>query len=167
MLLLQLVEWWGWRWPRKKALLQKKAVATQKCMVAVPTPKQIRCRLDSLHSILSIPDSKSAPVRLLHLSFRDFLIDPLKKGKSLFWVDKRETHERLASKCLELLSSSEGLQQDICKLLNSGTLRSEIDEQTIATCLPPELQYACHYWVHHLKQSDHYIYNGDPIHLFL
>ncbi|KAI9775015.1 MAG: hypothetical protein M1839_001615 [Geoglossum umbratile] len=40
---------------------------------------QIRCRLDSLHSILSIPDSKSAPVRILHLSFHDFLIDPQKK----------------------------------------------------------------------------------------
>ncbi|KAH0550954.1 hypothetical protein GP486_007681, partial [Trichoglossum hirsutum] len=131
-------------------------------------PKEdVRCRLDSLHSVLSIPDSEDLPVRLLHLSFRDFLVDPQKKEKSPFWVDERETHERLASKCLELLSSLEGLQQNMCKLLNPGTLRSEIDEQTIAICLPPELQYACRYWVHHLEQSDRHIHDGDPIHLFL
>jgi hypothetical protein len=131
-------------------------------------PKEdIGCRLDSLHSVLSIHVNEDVPVRLFHLSFRDFLVDPQKKGKSLFWVDKRETHERLASKCLELLSSPEGLQQNMCKLLNPGTLRSEIDEQTIATCLPPGLQYACRYWVHHLEQSDCHIHDGDPIHLFL
>ncbi|KAI9867269.1 MAG: hypothetical protein M1813_009547 [Trichoglossum hirsutum] len=129
--------------------------------------KRIRCRLDSLHSILSIPDSEDLPIRLLHLSFRDFLVDPQKRGKSLFWVDKRETHEKLASKCLELLSSPEGLRQDMCKLLNPGTLRSEIDERTIAICLPSELQYACRYWAHHLEQSDCHIHDGDPIHLFL
>ncbi|KAI9775305.1 MAG: hypothetical protein M1839_001289 [Geoglossum umbratile] len=130
-------------------------------------PKEdIRCRLDSLHSVLSIHANEDVPVRLFHLSFRDFLVDPQKK-KSPFWVDKKETHERLASKCLELLSSPEGLQQNICKLLNPGTLRSEIDEQTIAICLPPELQYACRYWVHHLDQSDCHIHDGDPTHLFL
>ncbi|KAH0533919.1 hypothetical protein FGG08_007466, partial [Glutinoglossum americanum] len=129
--------------------------------------EDIRCRLDSLHSVLSIPDSEDLPVRLLHLSFHDFLVDPQKKGKSPFWVDKRETHERLASKCLELLSSPEGLRQNMCKLLNPGTLRREINEQTIATCLSPELQYACRYWAHHLEQSDRHIHDEDPIHLFL
>jgi hypothetical protein len=126
--------------------------------------EQIRCRLDFLHSILSIPDSKDVPVKLLHLSFHDFLTDPQKKSQ--FWVDKRETHERLASKCLKLLSSPEGLWQNICKLLNPGTPRSEIDEQIITTCLSPELQYACRYWVHHLEQSGCHIRDGDPTHLF-
>jgi NACHT domain len=129
--------------------------------------EDVRCRLDSLHSVLSIPDSGDLPVRLLHQSFRDFLVDPQKKGKSPFWVDEREIHERLAGKCLELLSSSEGLRQNMCKLLNPGTLRSEIDEQKIAICLPPELQYACRYWVHHLEQSGSHIHDGDPTYLFL
>jgi hypothetical protein len=128
--------------------------------------EDVRCRLDSLQSVLSVPDREDLPVRLLHLSFRDFLVDPQKKEKSPFWVDERKTHKRLASKCLELLSSPEGLQQNMCKLLNPGTLRSEIDERTIAIYLPPELQYACRYWVHHLEQSDRHIHDGDPIHLF-
>jgi hypothetical protein len=129
--------------------------------------EDIRCRLDSLHSVLGIPDSEDVPVRLLHLSFRDFLVDAQKRGKSPFWVDERETHERLASKCLELLSSLEGLRQDMCNLLNPGTLRSEIDEQTIAIYLPPGLQYACRYWVHHLEQSKSRIHDADLVHVFL
>ncbi|KAH0562822.1 hypothetical protein GP486_002547 [Trichoglossum hirsutum] len=131
-------------------------------------PKEdIRCRLDSLHSVLSIHADEDVPVRLFHLSFREFLVDSEKKGKSPFWVDERKTHERLASKCLELLSSPEGLRQNMCKLPNPGTLKSEIGEQKIAICLSPELQYACRYWVHHLEQSDYHIHDGDLIHIFL
>ncbi len=49
----------------------------------------VACILDLLHSVLSIPTSQAQPVRLLHLSFRDFLVDPEKKEKSLFWVDEK------------------------------------------------------------------------------
>ncbi|KAH0556398.1 hypothetical protein GP486_005680 [Trichoglossum hirsutum] len=129
--------------------------------------KQIRCRLGSLHSVLNIPNSEHVPIRLLHLSFREFLIDPQKQGNSPFWVGEKETHERLVSQCLKLMSSPNGLQQNMCKLLNPRTLRSEIGEQKIAICLPPELQYACRYWVHHLEQSGGHIHDGDPTYLFL
>lgn len=125
----------------------------------------ISCRLDSLHSVLSIPKSDDVPIRLLHLSFREFLIDARKQGKSLFWVDEEETHERLATQCLKLMSSSKGLRQNMCNLLMPGTLKSEIDERKIANDLSPELQYACRYWVYHLEQSKRY--NGESIHLFL
>ncbi|EMD67664.1 hypothetical protein COCSADRAFT_158031 [Bipolaris sorokiniana ND90Pr] len=46
--------------------------------------EEIQCRLDSLHSVLSVSNSEDAPVRLLHLSFREFLVDPQKQGKSPF-----------------------------------------------------------------------------------
>jgi hypothetical protein len=107
------------------------------------------------------------PVRLLHLSFRDFLLDPQKRGKSPFWVDERETHERLASKCLQLMSSPKGLKQNMCNLTRPGTLRSEIDSRTIDDGLPPEMRYACRYWVHHLEQSKGRICDRDSVHTFL
>jgi hypothetical protein len=129
--------------------------------------EEIQCRLDSLHSVLSVPDSKDTPVRLLHLSFREFLVDPQKQGKSLFWVDKKRTHQKLASRCLELMSGSSGLRQDMCSLSAPGVLRSEIDERTIADNLPPDLQYACRYWITHLEQSKQDILDGDITHLFL
>jgi hypothetical protein len=128
---------------------------------------EIKCQLDFLHSVLSVPNSKDIPIRLLHLSFREFLVDPQKEGKSLFWVDEKSTHKKLASCCLELMSGPSGLHQDMCSLSEPGVLRSEIDEGTIASSLPPDLQYACRYWVDHLKQSQHDIVDGDTTHLFL
>jgi hypothetical protein len=129
--------------------------------------EEVRCQLDSLHAVLSVPNNEDTPVRLLHLSFREFLIDPHKRGKSPFWVDDKRTHQKLASRCLELMSGSSGLHQDMCGLPGPGALRSEVDEQTVATRLPPDLQYACRYWVDHLKQSGQGIVDGDATHLFL
>jgi hypothetical protein len=112
--------------------------------------EDIHCTLDSLHSVLNIPNNENSPVRLLHLSFRDFLLDPKRRGQSAFWVDEGKIHERLATKCLELLSKS--LRQDICDLQKPGVLIFEIDNQVIEKTLPPELLYACRYWAYHLEQ---------------
>jgi hypothetical protein len=129
--------------------------------------KQVERRLDALHSVLSIPNGESVPIRPLHLSFREFLVDPQKQGKSPFWVNEKSTHQKLASRCLELMSGPGGLRQDMCSLSGPGVLRSEIDEGTIASSLSPELQYACRYWISHLKQSQHDIIDGDTTHMFL
>ncbi|KAI1527247.1 WD40 repeat [Pyrenophora tritici-repentis] len=128
---------------------------------------QVQHRLKGLHSVLSVPSKKDVPIRLLHLSFREFLVDPPKQGKSPFWVDEKGTHRELAFRCFELMSQSSGLRQDMCGLSGPGVLRSEIDEQTIASSLSPDLQYACRYWVDHLKQSGQGIVDGDATHLFL
>ncbi|KAF2676795.1 hypothetical protein K458DRAFT_179878, partial [Lentithecium fluviatile CBS 122367] len=142
------------------------SIASLTRLLQVPQ-KEIECRLDALHSVLSVPDSPGIPVRLLHLSFRDFLIDRQRQGKSQFWIDARDTHKGLVSFCLELMSGPDGLHQDICNLAAPGTVRSEIDEGTITSYLSPELQYACRYWASHIEQSQQKIADGDAIHLFL
>jgi hypothetical protein len=125
----------------------------------------ISCRLDSLHSVLNVPTRDDVPVRLLHLSFREFLVDTSNQ-KSLFWVDERARHEELASYCLQLMSGPNGLQQNMCDL-QPGTLRSEVNEGRITSHLSPELQYACRYWVYHLKQSKRYVSNKATTDTFL
>ena len=131
-------------------------------------PKEdISCRLDLLHSVLSISVDENVPIRLLHLSFRDFLLDTQKRGKSPFWVDKRETHKRLVSKCIQLMSSSKGLRQNMCNLMRPETSRSEINNQIIDNALSLEVRYACRYWVHHLEQSRGCIRDEDLVHTFL
>src|SRR5262249_47451299 len=130
----------------------------------------IEDQLDLLHSVLSIPLDPSIPVRLLHLSFRDFLVDPEKgreQEKYPFWVDERETHERLADRCLQLLSTGDTLKRDICSLRLPGIRRSEIDQHTIDAGLPPEVQYGCRYWVYHWKESGRRIRDGDLADCFL
>ena len=90
----------------------------------------VKFRLDPLHSVLSVPTSQSAPVRLLHLSFRDFLVDAKKRDKSPFWIDEKKTHAELASKCIQLMSKPGCLKKDICNLQKPGRLRATIDDQT-------------------------------------
>ena len=101
--------------------------------------EDIRCRLDSLHFVLSIPIDERLPIRLLHLSFRDFLLDSQKRGKRLFWVNESEAHQKLATRCLQLLSSPKGLKQNICKLSSPGSLRNEIDKRLLDETLPAQL----------------------------
>ncbi len=126
----------------------------------------ICCRLDSLHSVLMIPKREDGPIRLLHLSFRDFLVDTKKKGRP-FWINAKETHKTLASQCYKLMSNPQGLRPDMCNLRSPGFLTSEIDEETIASYLPPELQYTCRYWVHHLEQSEGRINDKHWVYFFL
>jgi hypothetical protein len=129
--------------------------------------KTIDRRLDSLHSVLSIPANQDSPVRLLHLSFRDFLLDVEKRGKSPFWVDERETHETIAIKCLELMSQPQCLREDICELETPGKLRTKIDSQTIDRRLPADVRYACRHWVYHLENNNRPIRDQDRVHIFL
>lgn len=120
-------------------------------------------RLSLLHSVLSIPSDHAKPVRLFHLSFRDFLLDPTTRGRTPFWVDEKRMQQRLAARCLHICGS---LRKNICGL-NHDTNRAEIDRQTIDHYLPPELQYSCRYWVHHLTQSEDPIAKMDDVLSFL
>jgi WD40 repeat protein len=125
---------------------------------------QLRC----LHSVLSVSSNANAPIRLLHLSFREFL---MKKSHSdlgrQFTIDESTSHGYLADKCLALLQSSEGLRKDICQLKRPGVLRSEIDNATIESCIPQHLRYACRYWVYHIRDSGRKISDGDEAVHFL
>jgi NACHT domain len=129
--------------------------------------EEVDNNLHLLHSVLSIPTNQELSVRLLHFSFREFLLDPEKRGKSPFWVDERERHEAIATKCLDLMSQPGCLREDICHLESPGRLRSEINSQTIDRCLPADVQYACQYWVYHLEKSGKRIHDGDAVCVFL
>jgi hypothetical protein len=121
--------------------------------------------LDLLHSVLSVPSSPNSPVRLLHLSFRDFLVDPQKRETNPFWVDERHTHQQLAARCLQTMY--DGLRIDVCGLQAPGMLRSTINPQIISDHIPPELQYASLYWVYHIQQGGLQLNDGDKYHAFL
>ena len=122
-------------------------------------------RLDLLQSVLSVPPSPDSPVRVLHLSFRDFLVDPEKRETNPFWVDEKRTHEDMATNCLQIMR--EHLHTDICGLEWPGTPRVAVSLQKIHGALPPEVQYACLYWVHHLQEAKGRIRDGDQVHDFL
>jgi len=128
---------------------------------------KIKRRLDDLHSVLRIPQDHDSPVRLLHLSFGEFLLKNEICRERPFWVDEVATHEMLATKCLELLSGPHCLRENMCNLEYPGKPRSEIDSRIVDSCLPRHVQYACRYWVHHLEHGTARIHDQDPVHIFL
>lgn len=122
-------------------------------------------QLDMLHSVLSIPMSPESPVRLLHLSFREFLVDPEKREKNPFWVDERDTHKKMAINCLRVMN--EHLRTDICRLGKPGKRRLSITVQATDSCMPPELQYSCLYWVYHIQQASQLLDDSSEVYEFL
>ncbi|KFY78543.1 hypothetical protein V499_02323 [Pseudogymnoascus sp. VKM F-103] len=121
--------------------------------------------LDLLHSVLSIPSNPDIPVRLLHLSFRDFLLDSEKREEHPFWINEQKCHQRLATQCLQTLSK--GLKNDICNLQVPERLQADVDRQTINAKIPLDIQYACQYWVYHLKEGRNIISDDDQVYKFL
>ncbi|KAM5349182.1 hypothetical protein ACJ41O_009005 [Fusarium nematophilum] len=127
--------------------------------------RDIKATLADLDTILHIPDETSHPVRLYHHSFRDFLLDHDRCSDLDFWVDEKQVHKALADSCVMVMSRM--LRMDICGLGSLGTRIKDIDPGRIEQCIPPELQYACLYWVQHYLQSGTRLSDGDRAHLFL
>lgn len=125
----------------------------------------VRLQLDALNSVLQVPDDGDMPVQVLHLSFREFLTDPEKKGQSPFWIEERKIHQQLASDCLRLMESS--LRRDICGLKEPAARTDEVSSEALAAHVPPQLQYACRYWVDHLDQGRRQAADDGDEHQFL
>ncbi|KAF3342156.1 hypothetical protein VdG2_09694 [Verticillium dahliae VDG2] len=114
-------------------------------------PDVVKTRLRTMHSVLNVP-SNDLPVRLFHLSFRDYLVDPDQKETNVFWVDQRAANQTLARNCLRVMAA--GLRENICNMSYPGMRRSAVDSQCIDEALPPEVQYACRFWAYHWTAAE-------------
>ena len=121
--------------------------------------------LSDLHSVLNVPKDRERVVRLLHPSFRDFLLDDQRCWDRQFWVNKKEAHKLLAQSCLQLMSKR--LKMDFCGLSTPDTLAEEVPTAKVKECLPGSLQYACLYWVQHLQKSKACLQDSNQVHEFL
>jgi DnaJ-class molecular chaperone len=68
-------------------------------------------RLNRFHSVLSIPNASDKPVRILHLSFRDFLVNTT----SIFRVDEAETHCKIALHCFASWKTASNATSVVCQ----------------------------------------------------
>ncbi|KAF8542140.1 putative WD-repeat protein [Trichophaea hybrida] len=127
--------------------------------------KTVGVRLRCLHSVLDIPENQEFPVRLLHPSFRDFLLDQERCLDPQFFVHEEKAHEHLFVCCLKVMSKH--LHRDMCNLRRSGARINEVKDDEIKNCLPHDVQYACLYWVNHLQRSSVELCDNDRVHIFL
>jgi hypothetical protein len=118
---------------------------------------------EDLYAILNIPEDSIRPLRLHHPSFRDFLLKKDRCGD--FWVDEKEAHQVLATSCIQLMSQT--LKKNICGMHAPGSQASQVQNSRLQKCLPPEVQYACLYWVQHLQRGGSQVQDGEEAHRFL
>jgi hypothetical protein len=135
------------------------------CRLVYLTEQSVDQALEDLHAILDIPKNKARPLRLHHPSFRDFLLDKGRCGGSNFWVNEKRAHQTLAESCIRLMSTF--LKQDICEQDVPGALVADVESSRVEQCVPPEVQYACLYWVEHLQKSGAQLCDNNRVHQFL
>ncbi|THZ19954.1 WD40 repeat-like protein [Aureobasidium pullulans] len=83
--------------------------------------------LAALHSVLDISENTKRPIRLFHLSFRDYLIDP-DQCPEAFLINEPALHVQIAAMCVELMTRH--LRRDLCRLQKPGTMRSQVGQET-------------------------------------
>ncbi|PMD42130.1 YVTN repeat-like/Quino protein amine dehydrogenase [Hyaloscypha variabilis F] len=143
-------------------LLSTFSVESWSELLRIPKPRIDRMLRD-FHAILDVPEDQTRRLRLHHPSFRDFLLDRERCGDADLWVDEKQAHRTLAVRCIQQMSAF--LKKDICAVHTPGTLVSDIQKTRLDHYLPPEVQYACVYWIHHLEKSGAVL--GDPTYDFL
>jgi len=109
----------------------------------------ISTTLRSLHSLLLVPTSEVAPVRVFHKSFPDFLMDQRRCTDYQFFVDPQIHHAKILLSCLNLML--ERLKRNLCRLDNH-TILSEVEDLACRRKdhIGDTLGYACCFWAKHL-----------------
>jgi len=125
--------------------------------------EDVDATFNDLYAILDIPEDPTLQLRLHHPSFRDFLLSKDRCGD--FWVDEKNAHQILATGCIQLMSQT--LKKDICEMHAPDFQASQVKSSLIKECLPPEVQYACLYWVQHLQRSGSQVHDDGETHQFL
>jgi WD40 repeat protein len=108
--------------------------------------------LHCLYSVLDIPEEADRRIRLVHPSFRDFLLDPARSSNKTFSVDAKSTHRDLLFCCLRLMKAY--LRRNMCNIQWPGTRTHDIPKARIDQLIAHPTQYACRNWIYHLQQSD-------------
>ncbi|KAI8953579.1 hypothetical protein F4801DRAFT_121775 [Xylaria longipes] len=112
----------------------------------------IYSRLDSLCSVLVVPEPSKGPVYISHHSFREFLLRK-RDGNGLIWINE-QVHQDLFTACIQLLSrqSKGGLRRDICGLNHPGSEVNQVDGRRVEDSIPIHTRYACRHWIDHLRE---------------
>jgi len=116
------------------------------------TPSDISTALNSLHSLLLVPEGTEDSIHAFHKSFPDFLMDPKRCQDTRFFVDPPVHHTEVLLSCLHLME--ERLKRNICDLDDYADLS---DVNDVSSCrkehIGDALEYACQFWTKHLVGS--------------
>ncbi|KAF8337928.1 uncharacterized protein EI90DRAFT_3118383 [Cantharellus anzutake] len=108
----------------------------------------IRCTLTELAPLLSGVKDRHMPIRILHQSFRDFIVNRIDVNLCRYAVDATRENARVALRCTQILN------QDLSSVEGLGLIES-LTVRDVLPSIPPEklsehLHYACRHIVYHL-----------------
>ncbi|RPA72110.1 hypothetical protein BJ508DRAFT_315020 [Ascobolus immersus RN42] len=132
--------------------------------------KDVKVVLNRLTSLLDISttDKVRDSIRLIHPSFRDFLLDS-ERSPAHISIKEGEVHQQLLAGCLTVMR--EQLKKNCCGLekLNTSilSLKREGLYEDLVERFSAELRYSCKYWFQHILRGQVVLSDGDNVHQFL
>jgi hypothetical protein len=106
--------------------------------------------LRQISAILNYEHDTSEPVRLIHLSFIDYLCEPARCLDIMnYGVNPVRDHLWLTECCLEILTTR--LRYNICDIRDPSLLNDEVPnlQEQLLDCVSELLSYACRFWAVH------------------
>jgi hypothetical protein len=103
-----------------------------------------------LGSLLIGSTGQNTPIRILHLSFIDFLTDPSRSEG--FFIDMKEQKHSIAILTLNIMTRH--FKRDICKTNDPFALNPTIREVQNRMMKFEALNYVCRHWVKHVVNLD-------------
>lgn len=124
----------------------------------------VRNTLSGMHSVLHVPIDSHQPIRIIHPTFTEFLLQPppapftlISSGRpapitSVLRILPAEQHWYLFSRCLVAMSA---LKRDMIGIGNLTRFKSEVEalESKIVASIESHVAYACRYWGVHLRDG--------------
>lgn len=108
--------------------------------------------LRDLRSVIYCPLDQGSTIRLLHPSFRKFLMSTRRCSDRRFSVDEKEVHHVLFMRCFWTISTA-------LKLYMRSEEGTPVDSGNVSKHIPAYFQYACRFWVTHLLRSGKIVEN--------
>jgi hypothetical protein len=114
---------------------------------------KIRTIITPLGSLLDGVLDEEKPIRPLHTSFRDFLLD--EDRSSIFHLDILPRHHLFLGRAL-LTCMEKTLKFNICDLEDSRLRNTKVPDLTsrVTKAIPPHLAYSCQYWMGHMRHAE-------------
>ncbi|KAH9896608.1 hypothetical protein C8Q73DRAFT_788949 [Cubamyces lactineus] len=135
---------------------QRLSPAMLDALLDLPTGTASRV-LPVFGAILTISDSQddTTPIRIIHLSFSNFLVDPTRCTDQGFLVRPQIHHSHIALRCLNVMKV---LKYNILEVdsEHDHVLNDEIPDlpARLSRHIPAALEYACRYWTRHLCEAE-------------
>ncbi|KAF1925387.1 uncharacterized protein M421DRAFT_103125 [Didymella exigua CBS 183.55] len=124
----------------------------------------VQATLASLRSIFRLPTQVSAPIRLHHTTFRDYLLNEAQCTVPSIWIDQPEIHKRLADSCVDHMSR----ELPLAFLQFSGSHFAYGSIHNVpAAVVSPALHYACLHWIEHYRRGRAQLRDRERAHTFI